>query len=151
MQDLANRFTYDNGNLISKVTGKVSGTVNNWGYRRVSWDRGSLGRVREYAHRLVWFMHYGSIPDGVMVDHINLNKDDNRIENLRLIDKSGNAQNSKCKGYCLDKRNNKYVAYIKIDGVSKHLGYYDKVSDARKAYLKAKRVLHTHASEHVLK
>ncbi|WPJ55995.1 hypothetical protein RCIP0099_00042 [Klebsiella phage RCIP0099] len=106
MKELAARYTYtSDGRLISKVTGNYGDTyVNNWGYRRVTWDRGKLGRVREYAHRLVWFMHYGDIPEGLMVDHINLDRCDNRIENLRLVDKSGNAQNSKWKGYFWAKR-----------------------------------------------
>ena len=153
MKELAARYTYtSDGRLVSKVTGRYGDTyINNWGYRRVSWDRGKLGRVREYAHRLVWFMHHGDIPEGLMVDHINLDRSDNRIENLRLVDKSGNMQNSKWKGYFWVKREGKWCASIKLNGKTKHLGYFDCEQAARDAYLAAKSEMHEYASIHVLK
>ena len=153
MIELANRFEYlTDGRLLNRATGNLGDNyINNSGYRRVSWDRGSLGRVREYAHRLIWFIHNGPIPDNMMVDHINLDKLDNRIENLRLVNKSGNAQNSKRAGCWLDSRSGKWRAQIKLDGKAKHLGLYDTEELARKAYLIAKRDLHAFASENVLK
>lgn len=153
MQALIERLEYQpDGRLVNKATGRhADNHTNNWGYRRVSWDRGKLGRVREYAHRLVWVMHNGPIPDGMMVDHINLDKADNRIENLRLVNKSGNAQNSRWKGFWLDTRSGKWRAQIKINGKCKHLGLYDTEEDARKSYLKAKSELHKFASSNVLK
>lgn len=153
MQALIERLEYQqDGRLINKATSDYADKyTNNWGYRRVTWDRGSLGRVREYAHRLVWVMHNGDIPDGMMVDHINLDKSDNRIENLRLVNKSGNAQNAKRKGYWLDKRSGKRRAQIKIDGKTIGLGLHETESLARQVYLNAKRELHEFASETVLK
>lgn len=44
---------------------------------------------------IVWEGFNGRIPDGYMVDHINRNKQDNRIENLRLVTRSQNVHNSK--------------------------------------------------------
>lgn len=153
MQELIARLEYQpDGRLINKATSRYADNyVNNWGYRRVSWDRGKLGRVREYAHRLVWVMHNGDIPEGMMVDHINLNREDNRIENLRLVDKSGNAQNARWKGCFRESRSGKWRAAIKLDGRSYDLGKFDTESAARAAYLKAKRELHNFASETVLK
>lgn len=153
MQALIERLEYQqDGRLINKATSDYADKyTNNWGYRRVTWDRGKLGRVREYAHRLVWVMHNGDIPDGMMVDHINLDKSDNRIENLRLVNKSGNAQNAKWKGYCFDKRAGKWRAEIKLDGKVTWLGLHETASQARQAYLNAKRELHEFASETVLK
>ena len=151
IQQLAARLYYVDGRLISKVTNKPADSyINNWGYRRVTWDRGVAGRVREYAHRLIWFMFNGSIPDGLMIDHIDLDKSNNRLDNLRLITKSGNAQNSRCRGCFWDARTNKWRAQITIGGKSKHLGFFVEEQDARIAYLEAKRVLHPMASIHVL-
>lgn len=45
------------------------------------------------AHRVVWMAAHGPIPKGMMIDHINRVRDDNRIENLRLVSALGNRQN----------------------------------------------------------
>lgn len=47
------------------------------------------------SHRVVWEIHNGRIPDGMEIDHINHIKDDNRIENLRLVDRFENMRNTK--------------------------------------------------------
>jgi len=50
-----------------------------------------------YEHRLIWIYHGQSIPDGMEVDHINHNRTDNRIENLRIVTTLGNGRNKKRK------------------------------------------------------
>lgn len=44
------------------------------------------------AHRIAWFLYYGTMPSGE-IDHINHNRSDNRIENLRCVDRLGNISN----------------------------------------------------------
>lgn len=146
------RFTYlEDGRLLKNSTGRTGdNNVNNWGYRYVTWDRGTAGRIKAYAHVFVWELHYGAIPPGSLVDHINGDKLDNRIVNLRLVDKSGNAQNARHKGYFLDSRSGKYCAQIKLHGKAKWLGAFSTAEDARAAYLTAKKTLHTYAAEHTL-
>ena len=90
------------------------------------------------------------IPDGHEIDHINGIRTDNRIENLRVVDKSGNAQNVRYKGYWLQKASGKYLTAIKLRGKTKHLGSFATEAEAREAYLTAKRELHPYASEYVL-
>jgi len=68
------------------------------------------------AHRLAWLYIYGYMPDykkDLMIDHINQDKHDNRICNLRVIDRCGNAQNSKI--YITNKSGVKGVSFLKRD------------------------------------
>jgi HNH endonuclease len=46
-----------------------------------------------YGHRLIWILHHGKVPDELQIDHINRDRSDNRIENLRLATGSENGQN----------------------------------------------------------
>lgn len=135
------------GRLVKKSTGRLGDTQTAFGYRKVSLDKGSLGRIREFAHRLVWNIHYGAIPEGMVVDHINGDKLDNRIENLRLATKSQNAQNSsKAKGYWFSPREGLFRVQIKLNRKSQHVGFYSSEADAKAAYLAAKKALHTFAA-----
>lgn len=49
--------------------------------------------IQDYAHRVVYFLFYGDIPDDLMIDHINRDGSDNRIENLRLASDRQNVSN----------------------------------------------------------
>ncbi len=53
-----------------------------------------LGHRRLQAHRLAWYLYHGTDPGPLLVDHINRNRSDNRICNLRLVDAKGNRANS---------------------------------------------------------
>lgn len=44
-------------------------------------------------HRAVWEYHYGEIPEGMVIDHIDRNTDNNQIENLRCVTQSENNKN----------------------------------------------------------
>jgi len=90
-----------------------------------------------YAHRLAWLYVYGSFPKG-QIDHINRNKLDNRIVNLRDIEPMENQKNM-----CLRKNNSsgfngvyfcrnrkKFVAQITINRKTISLGAFENVEDA---------------------
>ena len=77
------------------------------------------------------------------IDHINHTRDDNSIENLRVVTNQQNHFNrSGVKGYSWNKSHNKWKARIVIDGKEEHIGYFDKEEDAAAAYLEAKARLH---------
>jgi len=84
-------------------------------------------------HRLVWEMHYGKIPKGMVIDHINRNKTDNRIENLRLATKSQNARNNNAKGYWKNKHG--YDVNIYLNYKKYYLGRFKTKCGATMAYL----------------
>jgi hypothetical protein len=73
----------------SAIVGSVAGTINSRGYRQIYIDS------KPYlAHRLAWLYMHGCWPDNE-IDHINLNRCDNRLCNLRLATRSQNCQNRK--------------------------------------------------------
>lgn len=69
--------------------GDAAGTVGNNGYIVVK-----INQKRYTAHRIIWEMTFGKIPNGMEVDHINHCRGDNRIENLRLVTRTENRKNS---------------------------------------------------------
>ena len=100
------------------------------------------------AHRIAWFLYYGSWPKDLL-DHINGIKDDNKIKNLREATKNQNEMNkkkrsdcsSKYKGVCWSKEKQKWTSYIRINRRRKHLGVYASEEEAAGAYDKAARKL----------
>lgn len=108
----------------------------------------TVGRRKTRAARIVWELHYGEIPTGRQVDHINGDVSDNRVENLRLATPSQNACNrgtqrnntSGAKG-CTFTRG-KYQAQIQVDGKYKYLGRFNSLAEAKEVYEKAAATVH---------
>lgn len=75
------------------------------------------------------------------IDHIDGNKNNNELSNLRIVTNQQNCFNRKAsKGYY--KKYNKFVAQINKDGKYIYLGYFNTEEEARQAYLDAKLVHH---------
>jgi len=101
-----------------------------------------LHRIVYYAFNIERFDINDSSTDN-SIDHINANRSDNRISNLRNVTNQHNQFNrTKAKGYSFNKRDNKYQAKIQIDGKHKHLGYFKTKTGARLKYLRVKEILH---------
>lgn len=99
-----------------------------------------LHRLIYYAHNLDWNIWDNS--DENTIDHISVIKSNNDISNLRILTNHQQQFNKKCKGYSWHKQHNKWQAKIKLNGRSKHLGYFNTEQEAREAYEQAKAVLH---------
>lgn len=136
-------FTWASKPAKHIAVGTVCGKVLPSGYRTISVFKESY-----YAHRLAYYLSTEIDPGCFTVDHINLNKDDNAISNLRLATYSQQGANrstqsnntSGCKGVVWHKKAGKWWARIKIDGHQKSLGLFDTKEKAAAAYQKAAAV-----------
>jgi len=146
IDELRKRLAYrSDGVLIWKrplggnvKAGCVAGSIFKNGYLYIRIDKAAYR-----ANRLVWAIIKREDPAGLQVDHINGNKLDNRIENLRKATQRQNSCNNKnVKGCSFHKRQKKWNARIRINGMLKNLGSFDSKEQAREAYLRAKEKLH---------
>lgn len=139
---------------IDAVNGKVEKqTIVEGMLCAVGYVRIHINGKPEYVHRVIWEHVNGPIPKGMHVDHINGNKADNRIINLRLVSPTQNAQNrhtaakgtrSGVKGVGWDKHAGKWVAQIKGPLGRYKLGMFDSIDEASAAYAGAAALIHTH-------
>lgn len=119
------------------VAGKIAGTAAHHGYRAVMVD----GK-KHYVHRVVWEMHMGLIHDGYCIDHIDGDRSNNRIQNLRSVTLSENQRNSS-----IPKNNSTGIQGVYAKGRSyvvqcagKHVGSFDTFLDACCARKAAERI-----------
>jgi hypothetical protein len=146
-------FTYDkeNGLLIRNFkTGRALAGTSSFAKDKDGYHIVGIDNKLYRTHRVIWLYVYGEFPSGFL-DHINRNRTDNRIENLREVSKAqsreniGVARSNKCglKGIWLHKQTKKWCASICSNGKKIHLGSFDLIEDAYAAYQKAAFLYHT--------
>jgi hypothetical protein len=114
---------------------------NGSGYRQ-----GTIFEKLYYAHRIAWALYYGEWPTD-QIDHVNGNRSDNRISNLRAVTKEANGRNaarrkdnaSGVTGVYWSDWRNKWQAYIRLQGKKRHLGYFNDIEAAASARKVAER------------
>lgn len=103
----------------------------------------NIGGERHPLHRLAWYISTGEKVD--LIDHINGNKSDNRITNLRPATLTENnrhqglkkSNTSGFKGVCFSKQKGKWLAQIRTDEGRESIGFFSSKIDAARAYDKA--------------
>jgi len=142
---LKHLFDYHkNGYLIRKcnlANGYKAGAIIKSKPDSQGYEITSVLNKNRKMHRVVFLWHYGWLPR--FIDHINQNKTDNRIENLRPATTSQNMANiakvkknplSKYKGVSFHKTHNKFIASIRYHKKTYHLGYFNNEKEAARAY-----------------
>jgi hypothetical protein len=148
-------FEYRDGHLYRKTSrgcmkagGKV-GFINDKGYISVN-----LNGKHTLVHRLIWLMQHGEMP--TLIDHIDGNRANNKIENLRLADRAQNMHNKPAhrnntsgrKGVSWHKKSNKWMAQIVCRGKHHYLGVYESIDQADNIVRKARDMLHGSFANH---
>jgi hypothetical protein len=147
--DVRKLFGYDANGLFrltaspNAVEGKRSHKIHRDGYKGFRVNGTVYGE-----HRLVWLYHFGVMP--ALIDHINGDRADNRVENLRVATPSQNICNSRlaknntsgAKGVIWAKDRNQWRARIVSCGVRKWLGSFNSYEEACKTVDNARKELH---------
>ena len=156
-QEQANSlFHYYDGELIrisligkKAKLGAIAGHVGKRGYKFLS-----IRSKKYYVHRVIWLMHYGTLPQ--YIDHIDGNPLNNKIENLRACTAAENLCNAKtrsdnisgAKGVGWFKPKQKWRARVNFNKKEYHIGYFDKKEDAINAVLEARPNIHKEFARH---
>lgn len=143
-QRLHELFTYSDGVLLNKTirrsqikVGEPAGHQTKRGYTHIRVD----GRIYK-AHRLIFLFHHGYLPD--LIDHIDCNRANNRIENLRACSKSENGMNrSGSYGSAMSrnvyKRGDKFQVHMKRESKSHYIGTFNTLAEADAAAASARK------------
>lgn len=126
------QYKPETGDFIHRRSKRTAGTTLARGYRMINID----GRGY-YSHRLAWLWIHGEWPE--QIDHINNNRSDNRLSNLRLATHHQNAANkSPRKGRppkgVRQVSSGRWQAKITINRSGIYLGTFDTAEDAHAAY-----------------
>ena len=127
-------FKYEDGKLFQRSNNQPAKIYVTKGHRyaRIKFDK------REFKlHRIIFLYHHGYLPD--IIDHINGDRYDNRIENLREANTYQNRQNSRIystsksgvKNVYFDARSNKWRVSFSINGKRKNFGIYSDLEEAK--------------------
>jgi hypothetical protein len=143
-------FEYRNGCLFYRKrqsqntqVGDEAGYVDKNGYRKLS-----IKNKKYQAHRIIFLMHYGYLPD--ILDHIDGNPSNNRIENLREATQQQNCYNkalysrntSGHRGVAWSKVLGKWQAYVNVNKKRKFLGYFEDLELADLVATEARDLYH---------
>ena len=132
---------YKNGDIESYKWSKrkiLKPGINSDGYKQVQLCKNGERKFFK-IHRLIAIYFIENPNDYPVVDHIDRDRQNNNLENLRWVTKSINCRNQKNKGKCIKgvyQNGKKFIAQITIDKKWKYLGYFDTELEANQVYMK---------------
>lgn len=141
---------YDNGVLYWKKTlsnvakeGKIAGCLTSSSYGSITVDK------KQYClHKVIFCMHHGYIPE--QVDHIDMDRKNNKIENLRACNNSLNSMNRTVqsnnklgiKNVCWNKQNKKWWVQVSAQGKKVVSKMFDDIELAELVAIEARNIYH---------
>ena len=142
-------YEYEDGSLKPRTTKSPVVGTDAKGYKVVS----IKGKIFK-EHRMIFLMFHGYLPE--MVDHIDGDPSNNRIENLRECDFSSNGYNRKrgknnssgAKNVCWVHSKNKWKVDLQVAGKRKFIGYFEDFELAELVALEARNKYHREYAKH---
>lgn len=142
---------YDNGELLWRINGfkrtqgKPIGLIRKDGYRFTRFEYKCY-----LVHRLIWIYHFGTIPKGMQIDHIDGIRSNNQITNLRLVTPATNRKNAakhkktKNKYPGVKQVGNNFCVSIGDNGKTKYLGTVYSLDEAKRLRKRHENLLGYH-------
>jgi len=133
------RYDKEEGKLYWKISrskcikeGDEAGMLTGAGYRRVY-----ISDRLYMVYRVIWLMYHGEVPKG-QIDHINGVRNDNHIDNLRVVSHSENQRNASIRkdnntgttGVFRSSRGSSFEVRISVEGKQKHIGTFASLEEA---------------------
>tara|TARA_R110002020_G_scaffold247219_1_gene461147 strand:+ start:426 stop:920 length:495 start_codon:yes stop_codon:yes gene_type:complete len=134
-------FIWTNYNKNNTKKGMNAGYINKRGYLKIQ----IFGKIY-FAHRLAWLIYYGNFPE-YGIDHIDGNKLNNSIKNLRDVGQLDNSKNTKLNknnksgfnGVTWAKHRGKWRSRIMFEGKDMTLGFFDDLEEAIRVRIDANK------------
>lgn len=111
-------YVNKDGDIFSKTKRELAGSTNSLGYKQLFTYEGGRFVKAYLVHRLVFEAFVGPIADGFEIDHIDRNKKNNALSNLRMVTHQQNCANNASLGVYWFAATKKWVAAIRINGKS---------------------------------
>lgn len=128
-----------------KLKDKPAGEYVRNGYLLIQFEG-----IKYSAHRMAWAFVHGIIMPDTELDHINNNRSDNRIENLRIATFNDNSFNQRMKrnntsgvkGVSLHNLSGKWRGRVCMNGITHYVGHFNDLDTAKKAVEQVRLSLH---------
>jgi hypothetical protein len=132
-------FTWKVNKSQRTKVGNVAGWLHD-GYKKIE-----INNKKYNAHRLAWLYVYGEMPKN-LIDHIDNDRSNNKISNLRQSTHQTNSENYKTpktnksgvKNVCWYKNSNKWVVSMSVKKTKKTIGYFDDIELAELVAIEAR-------------
>jgi hypothetical protein len=148
-----NKLKLENGNIYNYRKKSNNSKIIDWFQIKFSIEKGYLycrminNKIQRkfFFHRLIYLFYnpdFDIFNKKIYIDHIDIDKSNNSIDNLRILTNQQNCFNTNAKGCYFHKKSGKWVAKITINKKSIYLGRHKTEEEAHEAYLEAKKKYH---------